>query len=743
MTLPGTTVAAHIYVGRSAETDRLKITDEGLKYGAFRMVSGRDWLVLLGHDQDFKFPQYTPRSYADIQRATQEWDARTSEHWGNPFWVARIYRQYNAKVGVWDYDERGSLNAVYEFLRGLGVRWYMPGDLGEIVPEQKTISLASVDKTVRPDFPYRNLGDYSPTFDAGTREAILYRLRVGLEPILGIAHPHGLNEVNGRDEVKQAHPEFYSGKRVPQPGDLYFASCLSSEELFAYTVKYACAVFEIYPDKQSLSIMPNDGFWRGNMCQCDHCQGKDTPQRGGAGVLSDYVWGFVDRVARELYKTHPDRKVINCAYGAYTLPPQQIAKFSPNVMVGIVGVRAEYTSAAARAQALETRQGYLEKLTPGNLFTYNHYLHSPSRLPAYFPHAIAADLRSLKGLSQGEFIELAQGPGATGMHVPGFNHLNVYVTARYYWNADQDIDVLLHEYYEKFYGPAAQEMQAFIEFCEANWQRMSKEAAPTARALELLAAARQAAGDTVYGQRIDLVVDYCQASLTQLRDRLARGRDKDLPKIEGAFQGNPADIKLDGQLDDKFWKGALWCSHGSLREVETGREPFMGTSFTVGWADQALYFGIRCAERDTQGLRITATKADDLALYEGDLVELLLETQLHSYYRIAIAPNGTIVDADMRTGAPETRWSSQAEVATHVGDGFWSAEVRIPMDWDVAKAVDPLNGVVGYKPTPLYPLSFNLCRQRVRARGTERSAFSPTGQPSFCEPRKFGELIVR
>ena len=37
---PGADVPAHIYVGRSAETDKLKITDEGLKGGAFRMLSG-------------------------------------------------------------------------------------------------------------------------------------------------------------------------------------------------------------------------------------------------------------------------------------------------------------------------------------------------------------------------------------------------------------------------------------------------------------------------------------------------------------------------------------------------------------------------------------------------------------------------------------------------------------------------------------------------------------------------------
>ena len=50
---PGTNVGAHIYVGRSAHTDKLNITDDGLQGGAFRMVSGKDYLVLLGHDKDF------------------------------------------------------------------------------------------------------------------------------------------------------------------------------------------------------------------------------------------------------------------------------------------------------------------------------------------------------------------------------------------------------------------------------------------------------------------------------------------------------------------------------------------------------------------------------------------------------------------------------------------------------------------------------------------------------------------
>ena len=53
VTQPSEGVAA-VYVGRSEHTDRLKISTEGLKYGAYRISVGDTWLVLIGDDQDFR-----------------------------------------------------------------------------------------------------------------------------------------------------------------------------------------------------------------------------------------------------------------------------------------------------------------------------------------------------------------------------------------------------------------------------------------------------------------------------------------------------------------------------------------------------------------------------------------------------------------------------------------------------------------------------------------------------------------
>ncbi|TWU05126.1 hypothetical protein CA54_58140 [Symmachiella macrocystis] len=45
--------ATKIFVGRSPNTDALKLTPFELKYGAYRIVSGRNWLAFLGDDTDF------------------------------------------------------------------------------------------------------------------------------------------------------------------------------------------------------------------------------------------------------------------------------------------------------------------------------------------------------------------------------------------------------------------------------------------------------------------------------------------------------------------------------------------------------------------------------------------------------------------------------------------------------------------------------------------------------------------
>ena len=80
-----------IYVGRSEHTDKLGVTAEGLKYGAYRIASGENWLTLIGHDFDYTPPNPYPtkRNEKLEAKAKAEWDKITAKHtdaaWGFPY----------------------------------------------------------------------------------------------------------------------------------------------------------------------------------------------------------------------------------------------------------------------------------------------------------------------------------------------------------------------------------------------------------------------------------------------------------------------------------------------------------------------------------------------------------------------------------------------------------------------------------------------------------------------------------
>jgi hypothetical protein len=744
-TAPSDGVPVQIYVGMSPYTERLGVTDDGLRHGAFRMVSGDNWLALVGHDGDFTPPEPYLRHGADWPRLNEEWDKATGETFGYPY--TQVWKEFSPELGIWENDERGSLNAVYEFLRMQGVRWYLPDPLGEIVPKTRTIELPRMNKTVRPDFALRFLYQYGRRFahEGATRDEILWQLRLGLNEapdVIGLAEPaHGINDVHCRDEVKQAHPEYFALFGGKRDTETFGAGrpCLSSEGLLQANVRYARAVFDIF-HAPMVSVMPQDGYV--NLCQCDLCKGKDTPERGWDGQISDYVWDYVNRVARELYKTHPDRKISCFAYGAYQLPPLKIDRLSPNVVVGICQARRDFYNPEKRQHFADLRKAWLDKLPEGDkqLIIYDYYLHTnPANtyygMPVFFPHTIAEDLRSLKGISIGEFIEVYR--EVHGIHSLGVDGLNLYVTSRLWWDADQDVDALLEEYYTKFYGPAREEMKAFVSYCEANWMDLLKSPEKIDQVFALLGKAQQkVAADSVWGKRIALVADYIRP-LTELRQRISKGREN-VPEAR-ALTKDAQDIRMDGELDDPFWQDLPTYT---LCELKTGAAPAFPTSFKVAWAGDSLYVGIRCEDPDLANLNIGTTRSEDPNIWNGDCVELLLETQTHSYYQLAINPAGALMDLDRKEGL-NSLWSSGAEVAAHVGDGYWALEVRVPVAGDQQEELDALNGVSGRRPSETYPWYFNVCRQRVRDAATELSAFSPTGEDHFHEVMKFGKLTVR
>ncbi len=741
----------HIYVGKSVHTERLGIAVDELQGGAFRMVSGLGWLALLGPDADYAPPEPwgRMRGRAETERVNREWQAIAGEPFGNPFhWH---YMHYHPKLEVWEFDDAGTLNAVYAFLRDLGVRWYAPGELGEVVPRVATIELPQVDRVVEADFPVRNLRyGYA---QHGLGEVGLWNFRLGFNPghrKLGhVQAGHGLKWVLLHPDMYQAHPEFYALRNGVRDT---VHPCLSSEGLFDKHLIYIRAMLDHY-DEPMVNVDMPDGFG-GVTCECDRCQAQLTPERGPTGRKSDYVWSYIDRLAREIHRSHPGRMIGALSYSAYREPPLEIEQMSPNLAITECRWRSNFHDKEEAERSRNLRQSWLEKLPSGEYYIWDYYLHSRpgSRgIPAYFPELIAGDLRELRGDSQGDMIEIYQHQEYSdfrpidlgfGYDPLAVMHLNVYVTAQFLWDADTDLEALLDEYYTLYYGPAADEMREFIEYSQQNWHGMRRDAARIDGALQRLAAAQQAVDpDSVYGQRVERVAEYV-SPLHALSEQLQRAR-VDVPRARVLPFRELATKDLDGRLDDeRYWPAVRTLP---LVDVETGAHPprGLGSWVRVFRSGGALYFGIRCSEPDMANLNRGVDENGKLDIRAGDFVEVLIETTSHSYYRITISPDGVLFDVDCGDGVEESRWVSHADVAVHHGDDYWSVELRLPLAGDGARVLEPLSGVSGRMPSETYPWYFNVGRQRVRDGSVERLAYAPTGSTAFDVLDRFAELWSR
>ncbi len=746
-----------IFVGESQYLGQKGVSAEGLKRDAFKMVSGKNWLALVGNDKEFEPGEPWARRHSQWAQEKQAiWEKLAGKPWMNP--VGRsLYRNYNKQLDFWNFDHRGSLNAVYAFLRELGVRWYMPGELGEIVPKQPDLPLPKLDRTVTPDWEIRCIS--RPLISANELEDALWYLRIGANKQYAILH-HGQRHLTEHPEQREAHPEYYAMMANGQRDNLGKTAnaCLSSEGFFQEMVAYARLMFDHY-DIPMISVMPHDGF---NHCQCDLCRDQATIERGPSGISSDYVWDFVVRVAKELAKTHPDRKVFCGAYSTYRLPPVKIDKLPDNVWVQITNGRPiRELDDEVHERAAELRKAWEAKTNHPLSVTLNYtpFTNRGAYRPQYWPHVADRGMKATHGKTWREDVWLSSGKG--GLHYPGMAHLNAWVISRLWWDVEQDVDVLLDEYYGKFYGPASAEMKAFIEYCEKEYPRLGKDGEIASRALELFEKAKVAvSADSVFGKRIALVDEFMPTFRSRTK-QMNVPRPEGLPDYRLIDMGKDKwrdarkTLTMDGKLDEAFWTAYNYPL--PLRDVYTKAKSKHSTRFMGRWLQDSLYFGIRCEFDPEEPPIIGSKKNHDPAIWQGEHLELLIETNQHSYYQIVINPAGAIIDLDRGVTLKQGRayeWSSQAEVAAHVDEDFWSVEIRLPV---TMSDEDPLHQIIGNRPFESkakaheigkgssLPWYFNLFRKRSGTQEVETSSFSPLSPEakSFHEPQQFARIYVR
>ncbi len=657
-----------IYVGATAPGQALLAEAGELGPDEFIMAGGTDsgQLVIIGRDEP-----YDPE--AEIKKQND---------------------RGSLIEGIGARSSLGTCRGVWYLLRNYGgVRWYIPGEIGEEVPSSDTLSLpASVRVRKAPDFQMRDL---RAPLNRTSLDFTRWYFRVGYGWAGAAPWANHSHHWIGPAIKESGHNEFYAmydGKtNVRTSYPVYL--CLNAPGLPAFWADQVVKYFEDnpLPPGSSYPISPADGYSVRNICECPLCildkrEGERREARHehegfqNRNYCSHYVFPIVAKVAALVKERVPDHFISCIAYANYGQPPQNVERFPDNVGIQICKARHGYTDPTRKEAARAKIRAWAEKCQALSVWEYylQHYWARPE--PMVVPHLIAEDLQWLKGKSLGEQIEvyhLFNRSPLDGGYL-GMNGLTYYVTGRFLEDADQDIEQVLAEYFDRYYGPAAKTIQSFY--------RMIEEEAPykpqagseedwydvefARQALNRLHNARQQVpDDSKYATRIDMLIYDYQPWLNLVEQKMN-------PPAYRCRKAQTAP-QVDGELDEACWDGAdqipLYLTMGY---AERGGFPdTMGIDCRMVHTTDALWVGARVpsdADRKNRG-RVPEQLEVALCSPEG-----------RRYVLTVVLPR-KVQSTVYAPGADESEeWPVDVEVADnsrYFGNdkNTWQVEVKLPL----------------------------------------------------------------
>ena len=347
-------------------------------------------------------------------------------------------------------DARGVLYGVYDVLENeLGVRWFMPGELGEDVPETATVLLPTVTREGRPAF------DHVTGFIwAGGPGAAVWEKRVRAKvgsPTAFFGH-NWSNIIPPTAANKAANPEWFALTGATRGNQL----CSAHPDVVRITVEKARQFFDRNPQAVVYSISPNDGY---GFCEDWRCQAVDALYGVKDGSVSDRLVHYANEVLAELGKTHPGKQVGILAYVTHTSPPIA-ARPHENYATLITRMPWEFCHQHALGDAgCSLNRRFMSYVAGWSRVTrhvgvYDYYGHFYVFAPWPIVHSIRSDMATLRQAGLTRFISETQQNWAN-------QGLNFYVGAKLSWDPALDVEALLTDYFNRFYGRAADAMRRY------------------------------------------------------------------------------------------------------------------------------------------------------------------------------------------------------------------------------------------------------------------------------------------
>jgi len=660
----------------------------------------------------------------------------------NPY---RLNESYNSKLKIGAFGNAGTLFGVYHFLEKFtGIRWYMPGPLGTVWPEPRTrLELPDINIERAPQFEQRHV--FFGFFDRSDDDTLWYR-RAGYGSPFPVAISHSF--AHFFIKYKDTNPEYFAlinGQRdftnlsTVGPGNFD----LSNEAFIKQVIKDANQFFKDNPDQKIFPLCPNDGMLKVSEDPLTQAQIEPDRYKEG-GKFSNYVWGFINKVAAGVAKEHPDRYVGCFAYEQYGAPPSNIEKLNSNVVVVICKLRRTHFDPAAEAETRKRVAAWAAKAD--RIYAWEYHCDillngGWKGYPVFFPRITQDDLEALKPISKGEFIEAeswmpdqyATDPKSIKINYPALQHPMLYVLARLLWEPELDMNALLDEYYRLFYGPAEPELREFWTRAEQAWMAQKAEVpsdfltpAQMGDMVKLLTTAREkTAAGSVYRQRIDLLY----AEFTPATERNQRLAALSKPQVEIPRFNTPPPATAD------WTKAPAWAASRVIKLMDTNFLPAKPpTHARLAWDKEKLYVAFTCFEPRMSDRVALVDQPDEGSIWKDDSVEVFLMQPGRDDAGIHFIVNskGKLWDAQRdATQLAMSQWKSQATAISYLGGTQWNVLIEIP--WSDLGVEKPAAGL---------KFKANFFRNREAGLPLIMSSWAPLMGNSYYSPMDYGTLIL-
>jgi hypothetical protein len=355
--------------------------------------------------------------------------------------------------------DRGIAFGVDEFLeRYLGVRWLMPGEMGEDVPKHSTLDIPETKIQQEPVYLSRRLGGITDSTKDVDGMWTWHNRAVWRE-----AHGHNLLNIFPPKDYAQTHPDFYpmlKGKRyIPKQGTWNWQPNFSApgivDEGAAQVEKY----FQAHPDATTYSLAMNDaGSFDGSPQSLARRNGKKNSQN--YEDISDDYYLWANAVAAKVLLQYPGKWFGTLAYRELTDPPKPEIGVNDHIIPFMTQERLRWIDPKLRA----IDQANTEKwaAVAQHLGWYDYVYGMSYCIPREWPHLAQQYLswgaaHHVKFYTSELYPNWGEGPKG-------------WILAKLLWNPNQNVDDLLNDWYEHAAGPAAApKLKAYYDIWEKFW----------------------------------------------------------------------------------------------------------------------------------------------------------------------------------------------------------------------------------------------------------------------------------